>query len=157
MSVQKEQFGTLSQAITVTIDSLSAGSARESNAIDNSTNLFIDAILGIKLVIPNSGSVSGLKAVNIWFAASEDGTHYTDNTTGGDGGLTMRTTPNLFGPFVCNIPAINTTYYFVVPSVASFFGGVLPYKWSVVVDNQCGDGLSTGNVIEYTGLYNQII
>lgn len=159
MSNVKREFGTASQAITITAASLATGSARESTAIDNTSNKFLDAMVYLALKL-QAGSPASNKRINVYFYASEDGTNYSDNATGSDAALTMRNPTNLFGPFVINTPDSGAlTYKAVIPSVASYFGGVLPPKWGIVVQNQTNialDSTEGNHTKEYRGLYETV-
>ncbi len=145
-----------SASITCTLDSLANGSARECTAVDNGTNKYVDAEL--YLAIPLAAGTPGSdKAINVYFYASEDGTNYTDNATGSDAAVTLRSPSNLLGPFVIATPDSGAlTYKAVVASVARFFGGVLPRKWGFVVENRTGLAFGTGCVKSYTGLTETI-
>lgn len=151
MAVRNIAYGT-STSITCTLDSLANGSARECTAINNGSNLFLDAELYLAIPMA-SGSPSSDKQINVYFYASEDGTNYTDNATGSDAAVTMRSPTNLFGPFVISVPDSGAlTYKAVIPSVARMFGGILPRKWGIVVENKTGLAFSTGCVKTYTGI-----
>ena len=151
----KVNFGT-STAITCTLASLADAGARECTAVDNSTNKYLDAVLylAIRLV---TGTPASDKAIYVWFYGSEDGTNYTDNATGTDAGVTMRSPSNLRGPFVISTPDTGAlTYKGVVGSVAAFFGGTLPRKWGFVIQNKTGLALSAtegDHTKTYTGVY----
>lgn len=149
---RKVEWGTASQAFTLTTDSLANAAARESTAIDNTSNKFLDALIYLAIPVANTAPGSD-KRINIWFYGSEDGTNYDDNATGSDAALTMRSPTNLKGPYIINTPTQNLTYKSVIPSVAEFFGGVLPPKWGIVVENKTGMAFSTGTVKEYRGIY----
>lgn len=119
----KTEFGT-STAITITLASLATATARECTVIDNTSNKFLDAMvyLAIKL---QTGTPASDRAIYVWFYGSEDGTNYTDNATGSDAAVTMRSPSNLRGPFVIATPDSGAlTYKAVIGSVAAFFGGV---------------------------------
>jgi len=154
MAVSKITYST-STAITISLASLANLSARESTVIDNSSNLYLDAIVYLALDL-NTGTPSQDQAFNIYFYGSEDGTNYTDNATGSDAPITLRSPTNLRGPFIIATPTSGgLVYKAVIGSVASYFGGVLPRKWGIVVENRCGVTLSgtEGNHIKsYTGL-----
>lgn len=131
--------------ITCTLASLATGSARECTAIINSTNLFLDAevYLAIKL---GAGVVAADERINVHFYASMDGTNYDENVTGVDAALTLRAPSVLRGPFA--IPTViaagdSATFKAIIPSVAKFFDGVLPYNWGFVIENQSGLALSS--------------
>jgi hypothetical protein len=155
MSDTKLSFGT-STAITCTLASLADAGARECTVVDNSTNKYLDAMLTVAIKL-QTGTPSSDKAVYVWFYGSEDGTNYTDNATGSDAAVTMRSPSNLRGPFVISCPdSGGLTYKGVIASVASFFGGVLPRKWGFVVQNKTGITLSAtegDHTKTYTGVY----
>lgn len=123
-------------SITCTLASLAQAAAQECTAIDNSTNLYVDAIVELMIKL-QTGTPGSDKCINVWFYASEDGTNYGDNATGATAGVTLRSPNNFLGPFVINTPDSGAlTYKAVIPSVARFFGGILPYKWGFVVENR---------------------
>jgi hypothetical protein len=159
MSFIKEVFGSLT-TITCTLASLANNAAREAAAIDNSAARFLDAMIYGKLKL-QAGSPSNDFQANIYFYASADGSNYTDNASGSDAALTMRVPTNFFGAFIVATPDAGAlTYKFVIPSVASYFGGVLPYKWGIVVENKTGIALSAtpgDHSVAYVGIYDQII
>lgn len=145
-----------STSITVTLASLATGSARECAVIDNSTNKYSDAMVYLALKL-QTGTPASDKSIYVWFYGSEDGTNYTDNASGSDAALTMRSPTNLRGPFVISIPdSGGLTYKAVIGSVAAFFGGVLPRKWGLVVQNQTNVTFSAtegDHAKSYTGIY----
>jgi len=155
----KMQYGTLT-TVTVTLASLADGSARESTKSINSSDLFIDAMIYVAIKL-GAGSPSGDKQINVYFYGSIDGTNYTDNATGSDAAVTLRTPTNFFGPFIISAPDSGAlTYKVVIPSVASFFGGILPYCWGLVIDNQTGltlDSTGTNHSVKYIGIYEQVV
>jgi hypothetical protein len=152
----KEAIGA-STAITITVASLGAASARESLVVDNSALLYLDAMITFKLK-----TVAGLaadKAIYIWLYASEDGTLYDYNATGADAAITLLSPHNFKGPFVINTPTDSLTYIAVLASVASFFGGVMPKKWGVIVENQTGQALTAvagDHSVKYSGIYHTV-
>jgi hypothetical protein len=156
---QKIEYGTASQAITLSLApagvGLINGAARESTAIDNTTNKFIDAIvyLAIKLA---AGSPASEKVIKIYFAASEDGTNYTYNATGSDSGITMVSPADVLGPFIIQAPNSGAVVWKAVFPVAQFFGGILPPKWSIILVNNSGlalDGTEGSHTKEYRGVF----
>jgi len=92
-----------------------------------------------------------------YFAGTEAGTNYTGNATGADSALTLRSPTNLRGPSFLNTPDAGAlTYKGVIPSVASFFGGVLPKKWNFIVYNRTNVTFSateSDHTKEYSGIY----
>jgi hypothetical protein len=137
----KEAFGTASQAITCSLApggvGLVQGGVRESVAIDNTTDLFQDAEVEIAVKL-QAGTPAAQKSINVYIAISQDGTNFTDNATGADASLTLRSPTNLFGPFRIQTPTSGAlTYRGVIPSVVAIIGGThLPPKWSIIIENQ---------------------
>ena len=144
-----------SQNISCSIASLSNGAARESAYIDNTINNYIDAMVTLSGKL-STGNPSGRMVVYVYFYGSEDGSKYTDNATGADAPLVLRTPTNLRGPFVISTPdAGGLTYSVVIGSVSSFFGGNLPKRWGMVIENQTGvalDATEGNHSKSYTGL-----
>jgi len=126
----------------ITLASLATGSARESNAITavvggtGYDDYQLELSFGV--VTPTT---AGSQVVNIWFAASSDGTNFTAPATGADSAIVLGT-HRLFGPFVQPIPVGTNQYQFSIPSVAQFFGGILPKKFSVIFENQTNGAAS---------------
>lgn len=157
MATIKSLYGT-STSITITLASLASGSSRESAAVDNTTNLFLDAL--VYLAIPlATGTPAGDKAIYVYAAGSEDGTNYGDNATGSDAAITLRSPTNLRLIGVINTPDSGAVTYKSHPiSVAAAFGGFLPRKWSIIVQNATGLALgTTGFTSTYTGIQTQSV
>jgi hypothetical protein len=143
-------------AITCTLASLTTGSARESAAIDNSANLYLDAFVRLHFAL-QTGTPASDKVVNLYAAGSEDGTNYTDNATGADAAITLRSPTNLVLIGAINTPDAGALTYKSHPvAVSPAFGWTLPTKWSIVVENRTN---LTANATEgnhakaYNGVY----
>lgn len=152
----KEAFGT-STAMTCTLASLATGSARESTVVDNTSNLYPSALVYIAVKV---GTVAAPKAVNIYAYGSEDGTNYTDPATGSDAGITIAAPTNL-RPLGSIATLTNSGTYKSHPmAVEAAFGGWLPRKWGVVIENQSGANLDSteGNHTKsYSGRYLTVV
>ena len=130
-------YGSSNQAITCTITSLGTGGARSSAAIDNSSNLYLDVLVQAKIK-SGSGSTSATGYVNFYaYGTADGGTTYPEGA-GTDTGVTLTTPPNvrLIGRIA--MVANSTTYASEPMSVAAAFGGILPQKWGIIVENQSG-------------------
>ena len=130
-----------STTFAITLASLAADSARESTAIDNSSNKYDDYMLQLSLGILTATSADE-KAIYIWFYGSADGTNFTEPATGADAAITIGTNHNLLGPFTVAVNTGNLQYDVCIPSVATFFGGIIPKKWGIVIDNQANGALN---------------
>ncbi len=154
----KQKFGTNGQTFTITLASLANGSARASAVIDNSSNLYSDVLVMLKIKSGGSGVVS-TGFVNVYVYASVDGgTTYSENASGSDAGITLTNPPNLVSIGTIPMVATSTTYYSKVFDVASAFGGVMPEKWGIVVENKSGGAFDSteGNHAKlYQGVMGQ--
>jgi hypothetical protein len=156
MAEIKEKFGTVT-AFTKTNANLanSATAGWVSNAIDNSSNLYEDALVNVILAAVNTAP-AGTKTLYLFAYALLDtaGSNYSssgDGTpSGSEGTLTFPnvTTLPVVMPLLGTIPypvqnkAINGGPF----SVAKCFGGVLPPKWGVAMVNDTGMTLSVTNI-----------
>lgn len=147
--------GSLGVAISCTLASLASASARESAAVDNQTNLYIDALVEVTVKL-QAGSPASDKAVYVYAAGSVDASTWPDAVTGSDAAITMNSPTQLRLLGVIFAPTASTTFKSEPMSVASVFGGVLPPKWSIVILNKTGIALSAtegDHAKIYTGIY----
>jgi hypothetical protein len=96
--------------------------------------------------------------VNVYaYGTADGGSNYTESATGTDGSITLVSPTNLKLIGTISTPAISTTYKAGPFNVAAAFGGVLPEKWGIVIENNTGQSLdaSVGSAI-YQGAYNQV-
>lgn len=150
-------------AVTITLDSLANGSSRQGAAIDNSTNLYVDYLVGVTIVTPATGTLAGDQTVKVYVAGLVDGTHYTDNCTGSDaafippgsvnsalGGLVGVGTAGQVLSSAISAPGLPF-------SVAGCFLGSLPTKFVIWATNNLGVALGTGNTVYVTPKYYQAV
>lgn len=145
-----------STSITITLTSLANNASRESAAVDNSTNKYdmADVYVACKLL---TGTPANELAIYVWLALSEDGTNYTDNATGADAGITLRTPTNLNLLGVIKTPDSGALTYKQVFNTRNVIDR-LPRKWSVVVTNKTNLAFdTTGNAMSYTGKYSTMV
>ena len=149
------RYGTANQTITVTVASLTNSSARASTAVDNTTNLFLDALVGGK-VKSAAAATSATGTVNVYaYGTTDGGTTYSDTATGTDAAITLTVPPNARLIGVINVVANATTYEFGPFSVASAFGGQLPASWGVIIENKSGatlDATGGNHFVTYQGV-----
>jgi hypothetical protein len=140
--------------ITLTLTSLTNGSWRASTAVDNTSNLYLDAILGGSVQMGTSPTNNG--TFDIYLYSTYDGTNYTGGVSGTDAAYTADGEEKLF-VLVKSIIVDNTTdqdYVWGSVSVAAAFGGTLPSKWGVVVENNTGvttNATGTNNETQFIG------
>lgn len=158
MSDFKSKYGANGQAITVTFTSLANNGARQSTPVDNSSNLYLDALVSVKVKSAGS-STSAAGYVNVYaYGTTDGGTTYGGVTGTTDGAVTLTSPPNVRLIGVINVVANSTTYESGPFSVASAFGGVLPEKWGIVIENKSGATLdaSIGSAW-YQGIQQQSV
>lgn len=132
-------------AFTITVASLTNNSARQSTEIDNSSNLYLDALVQVKVKSPaSSTSTTGL--VNIYlYSSADDQASRTENAGATDAAITLTSPPNTRLIGSVNVVANATTYYSPTFSVAAACSGVLPKFWGIILENKTGGTLdSTG-------------
>ena len=168
----KTAYGATNQAITITLNSLasSATAARQSTVVDNTSNLFLDALVQVKVTLPTSGTISADQRAYIYAFGTADTSTPTypaevasasanSSVGASDAAYTMNASGSplrLIG--VLPIVTVNTSTNGVLVtepmSVASAFGGRLPPKWGIVVRNYCGvTWHSSGCSAWYQGVY----
>ena len=126
-------------AITVTLNSLASSQTvgRASTKVDNTTNLYVDAL--VSLILPlASGTPANDQAIYVYGYGSTDLVNYTEGVTGTDAGFTIRNPTELSLLGVVPVPTGAVTYNAGPMSVAAAFGGLLPAWWGIVVVNYTG-------------------
>lgn len=153
MTTTKESFGTQGVAITCTITSLTTTSARQSTAVDNSTNLYLDALVTATIKSGASSTTATGTAVLYAYGTVDGGTTYTEGATGSDAAITLTSPTNARIIGIINIVANSTTYTGGPFSVAAAFGGILPQKWGIIVLNSSGGTFDASTAsVEYQGV-----
>lgn len=155
MASIKEAVNTAG-TFTITLASLTNGSARQSTAIDNSSGLYEDAEVTVKIKT-NAAGTSATGSIEVYAIGTVDGgTTYTDGGGASDAAITINAA-RLIGTF----PAVaNATTYIGGPySVAKAFDGWLPTSWAIAVKNNSGATLdSTGgnHAAKYQEFYHTV-
>jgi hypothetical protein len=144
-------------SITISLASLADHAERQSDVIDNSSNLYLDA--HIQLKVKTGSTVSGDKAVYVYAYGTTDssGLGYSGGASGSNSTFsgTLANT-RLIG--VISTPATGTSYESDIMSVAAGFGGSLPSKWGIIVENRSGsalDATESNHVKKYIGITAQ--
>lgn len=172
MSDTKTKYpSTSSVSITISLGSLASGSSgvytsgRESDAVDNTSNVDVDHLLAGK--IPTGTSPTASRSINVYVYAnisSSSGTPtYPDVLDGTDSAETF-TSANVMNSAVRLAASMlvdstsDRDYFFGPISVASLFGGVLPKFWGVYVAHDTGVNLkSTGHALSYERIQAQTV
>lgn len=137
-------------------NNLASAGAAGIAAIDNTGNLYLDAM--VKILVP-VGAVAAPKYINVWFSGSEDGTDYlsnsatTDAYAGADGAITLGAPPLFIGPWPTNTQQASVTVKILIPSICKAFGMlILPRKWGLIIENQTGVAFNGQPSGEYSGI-----
>lgn len=152
----KPQYAS-SAIITCTLAPLPNSAYRQSTAVDNTSNLYDDAIVQVN-VKTNAAGVSATGSFSVYvYASSDSGTTYgPTGVTGTDGTLTPTNQGDLILAGTWAATAVATTYKSGPIYVARLFGGyALPGKWGIIVLNNTGAALDAteGNHLkQYQGL-----
>ncbi len=153
----KQPWGT-STAITITLASLAEGAARECLAVDNTTDKFLDALVQINIKL-QAGTPASEKQIRLYVYGSEDGTDFTDNATGADAAITLRSPTNLVEVKPIQAPDAGGVLWKSHPiNIAAAFGGVMPRKWGIVVLNKTNIAFSVtegDHSKTYSGVFGQ--
>jgi len=156
----KEKFGTSNQAITCTLASLANNAARQATEVDNATNLFLDALVFLKVKTGASG-VTASGAVYIYaYATVDGGTTRTENAGATDAAITLTVPTNARLVGIVNAVAVAVTYLGGPFSVAAAFGGTLPEKWGLIIENRTGgalDATEANHAKIYQGVLSQSV
>jgi hypothetical protein len=160
----KTAFGTAT-AFTKTNANLanSATAGWKSNAIDNSSDLYLDVLVSIELAAVNTAPGSSKTLWLFAYSLIEGTTAYAstgDGTIDGtEGAVTFpdMTTIGSVLPILGIVPygvqnkAINSPAF----SVAQCFGGILPPKWGIAMVNHTGMTLNVTDIF-YTPVYRTV-
>jgi hypothetical protein len=137
----KSKYGSPA-TITCTLASLTTTSARSCLAVDNTSNLYLDVLVQVQIK-SGAASTSTTGYVNIYaYGTADGGTTYAEGA-GTDAAITLTVPPNVKLIGRLNVVANAVTYKSEPFSVAAAFGGVLPQKWGIIVENQSGGTLDS--------------
>lgn len=141
--------------VTLTQESLANGSWRQSTVVDNTSNLYVDVLLGG--IVRTGTSPTADATIDIYIYASYDGVNYTAGASGSDAAYTADGEENLFKKIeTIIVDGTSDQYYVWGPvSVAALFGGTMPSKWGVVIENNSGSTLNAtvgNNETQFIGI-----
>jgi hypothetical protein len=144
----------------ITLTSLAALGARESAVIDNSTNKYDDYMINLKIAVMavTGGTLADSMGCNLYLSGSADGTNFSEPATGTDAAIIVSSTSQLrYAGFLMTPSNFLTdpSYFALIPSVANCFGGIVPKKFTVVVENRTNyalNGTATNFEAWWTGV-----
>lgn len=135
---------------------------RQSTAVSNTSNKYLDYLIGGKITTGTSPTAS--KTIEVWaYGSVEDSPIYPDVITGSDGNVTFTSRDILANglALIASIPTDNTssrTYWIRPVSLLSLFG-VVPKNFGLFVVHNTGVNLhsTSGNhALYYTGVYQTV-
>ena len=156
----KTKYGSSGNALSITLASLANGSARQSAEVSNASDLFLDVLVTIKLKSATVGVSQAGYATVYAFGTTDGGTTRTEGAGSGDAAITLVNPTNLRMIGMLNMVGTSVTYVAGPFSVAQAFGGVLPEKWGIVIENSSGAAFTaTGSdhAVTYQGVYGQSV
>lgn len=142
----KQTWGAVGSQITVTLDALAANGFRQSDEVDNSSLFFLDAQVMLR-VATTATAISSSGTVEIYgFGQVGQATAFRTDTMGAlDAAAVNVANARLIAVMQAN--SGNTVYVGGPYSVANAFGGLLPYKWGIIIANKTGAQLTnSGNL-----------
>jgi len=133
MSTTKVAFAAAA-SITCTLASITTGQGRRSAVVDNSTNLYDDAMVHVAVKPGTLGTDPYILVMA--YASADDGTTYETAGSTDAAYNTLTGSEKVIGII---IPAASTTVCSGVFSVARAYGGVMPRNWGIVIwQSACG-------------------
>ena len=152
-----------SQSITLpsALNSLATGSAVQTDVIttgtsNNTTDSLVHVEIGVGAITPSASTT-----VSIYAFGSEDGTSYpggassTEVLGGGNGAVTLSANGNNL-KFLGVIQAHTASIVIKSEpmSIAAAFGGIMPRKYGLVIQNNTGANLAgSGHAAKYSEIY----
>jgi len=155
MATGKLEYGTAGVDFTITMASLGDGAFRESTAVDNTADLFIDVLVGGSITVGTSPTAD-TQIVIYAYGSVEGTTRYSGNVTGVDAAYapTLNEDQNLKLLDVISTHSTSDTAYEWGPASVQSSLGQVARSWGIVVKNESGVALNSteGNhIIEHNG------
>lgn len=151
--ITQDYSAAASTALTITLASLATGGFRESTVVDNTSNKYLDAIVGGKITTGTSPTADTL--LKVWLYCSWDSTDYIAGLTGSDASYSAGQEALLVPAEYITVTATSdVTYEFGGISVAQAFGQ-MPPKWGVLVKSETAVNLNStasNHAISYWGI-----
>lgn len=167
MADVKIEYGA-SLTLTIALASLATSSSRtagmESTAINNSSNKYLDYLVGGK--ITTGGGPTDGKQIDIWvYATVNDTPLYPDvlDGTGSQETITSSSVLNsglVLARIIGTTSSGNVTYWCAPFSVASLFGGRCPQRWGLWIAHDTGVALhssSANHAFYATPVYETVL
>jgi hypothetical protein len=163
MSDIKSAFAS---AVSMTVTNLhslasSATAGWQSAVVNNTSNLYLDALVQVVLDFANTAPGSSKQAMVFAYGGIESGV-YSNPASGSEGTITLVDVTSINQNLrpLGNIPYTTTDEVAESSpmSVAAAFGGVLPPYWGIVIINHSGAALAaSGNTVKWVGAYSTVL
>lgn len=135
------QYGTVTSITATGLSTLANTSTVVSSTVDNTTNLFLDALL--EVVVTHSSAPSAAGYVEIYVKTSIDNSDFDDDNN-----------HKWVGTLAIGSTATGTRKRIV--SIAAALGGSMPSYWQVFIRNSSGAAFSAGT-LSYRGITAQTL
>jgi len=148
--------GASGTAITFTLNGLTNTSWRQSDAVVNTVNLYLDALVGGSVQMGTTPTVD--TTFDFYCYGQYDGSaEFTGGASGSDAAYTADGEETLFRlPTSVVVDATTDQDYEWGPvAVAPLYGGWLPQRWGLLANNNTGattEATGTNNETLYTGI-----
>lgn len=155
------KYGADGVAIDITLNTLASAAARQSAPVDNSINLFRDVLVMLRAKNHASNAPTGDKAIYVYAYGTVDVNLplYPDAVTGTNAAITLDSPTHLKPLGSLAFTAAAQTKNGGPWSLGSLFGGRVPKKWGIVVQNATGQSLDVSEanfVKEYQGVVDTV-
>lgn len=144
MSTNKASYASAKTALTITLTSVLAAAARQSAEVDNSTLRYLDGGLEFSFTLAGAPAAGGY--VELYLAASLDGSVWPDAVTGADAAITIAHTGNLIALGTVQCPAAGPNRAVWPTMMGPLAGLILPPWWSIVIVNQTDQTITAGSI-----------
>jgi hypothetical protein len=136
----------------------SATAGWQSAAVDNSSLLYLDALVVVQTAMANTAPANSRSVFVFAYGSVDGGTLYTRPASGSESTITLvDVTANAQSlKLIGQVPYTTQNEVMIGGpfSVAAAFGGVLPQKWGLVLINHTGAAInSSGNSVKYQPVY----
>jgi hypothetical protein len=141
-SLQYANAITLAMTLASLASDTNLVAGRESTAVDNATDQFIDFLVGGKITTGTSPTAS--RQIEVWAYGSYDGVAFSAGATGQDANFSPAGEKTQL-KLITVIPTDSTSnhaYEWGPFSIAQAFGGIVPSKWGLFVVHNTGVALN---------------
>lgn len=153
MATIKEALSSVNSMTVSNLNNLASSQTAgwQSDVVDNSTDLYVDAIVQVIVDMANTAPAND-KALYVYAYGGLE-TTYTNPASGTQGCITIVNPSVLKLIGVIPYGTADEVIESQPMSVAAAFGGVMPQKWGIMIINYTGAAIaSSGNSVKWTGV-----